>query len=178
MHLNKCPACSVLGCLSLHPFHSFYPWQREGNHTYFSLNRLSTVHISLGFPCRNSGICMLYLRAWLNKKWTRQVCYLYGDFHEQDLYLGYSRGESGRWVANVTLIWILISCFSYWWWDRIPLYRHGCPGSPHIDPPTLASHVIGSKVCTTTPDFPSSYFFIFRFNCFLCMSVFCAHICM
>ena len=124
---------------------------------------------------------MLYLRAWLNKKRTRQASRLYGDFCEQDFYLGYSGGESGQLLANVTCIWILMSCYCcWWWWDRTPLYRPGCPRSPYIDPPTLASHMLRSKVCTTTSDFALFSFLlsIFRFNCFLCMSVFCAYICM
>uniref|UniRef100_A0A0G2JFH5 F-box and WD-40 domain protein 13 n=1 Tax=Mus musculus TaxID=10090 RepID=A0A0G2JFH5_MOUSE len=41
---------------------------------------------------RSSGTSMLYLRAWLNKKRTRQASRLYGDFCEQDFYLGYSGG--------------------------------------------------------------------------------------
>ena len=185
MYLNQCPACSVHGCLSPHPFHSFYPSLLHGRGkgnlppSVRVVPQLSGVHIVLGFPCRNLGICMLYLRAWLNKEWTRDIGCLYVDFHDQDFHLGYSWGEFGQWVAKVILIWILILCFCYWWWwDRIPLYRPGCPRSPQIDPPTLAFYVLGSKCCSTTPDFPLFLFLfsIFRFNCFLCMSVFCAYI--
>ena len=183
MYLNQWPACSVLGCLSLHPFHSFYPSLLHGREkgnlppSVRVIPQLSAVHIVLGFFCRISGKCMLYLRVWLNKKGTRQVCCLYGEFQEHDFHLGCSQGESGRWVANVTLIWILISSFCcWWWWDRIPLYRPGCPGSPHTDPSTLASHVLESKHCNTTRDFSLFLLLfvvvVFRMNYFLCMSVF------
>lgn len=186
MYLNQCPACSVHGCLSPHPFHSFYPSLLHGREkgnlppSVRVIPQLSAVHIVLGFFCRISGKCMLYLRVWLNKKRTRQVGHLYGEFHDQVVHLGYSWGKSGRWVAKVVNSGCEFWFHVYGFGDEtgFPLYRPGSHVGPHTDPLTLAPHVL-SKVCTTTPDYPSSYFFFFRFIvyvCFLCIYVYVIHL--
>jgi hypothetical protein len=60
-------------------------------------------------------------------------------------------------------MWILFCLFGWFFWDRVSLYRPGCPGTHFVDqagpelrnPPDSASWVLGLKACATTP----SYFF-------------------
>jgi hypothetical protein len=71
---------------------------------------------------------------------------------------------------SLLFIYLFIYLFIFGFQDRVSLYSLGCPGTHFVDqaglklrhPPVSASQVLGLKVCTTTAQLVSVFYYSFR----------------